>query len=195
MWATNPYLDGISDEPPTKTDPKQPAVNKAINIALAQHGLNLTQEVNPEIYLGQLECDKYKGNQYIDLNYTSFVGAFTVFDALAILRANPHLIVVNPSSGFLKWSNSPYVQTTCLRDYASLIYSADAFSALASGGATLALALGRPSTIFHGYGQNPVFHHSANNNVVVGSDGVARQLVAKYLSKRNAWRINRSIAR
>ena len=189
VWATNPYLDGKTDEAPTPPRVVTSSVNKIINIALSQHGLNPVLEVNPEIYATGLYNERYVGKHYIDFNYTSYVGAFTLFDVLDILKKNPQRTVVNPKSWVLKWLGKNYITTSSLRDYASLIYSSESFSALASGGATLALALGKPSTIFYGYGQGDIFHHSANNNIQVGSDGLTRNLISRFLSKRNELRI------
>lgn len=192
VWSTNPYLDGKSDAPPTKTTPLIPSLNKIINLAMAEHGLDPSDELNPEIYLPDQVTDRYAGNHYIDFNYTSYTGAFTMLDALGILRKDPRLVVVNPSKKLLRYVKNEFVITTSIWDYALLIQSAKSFSALASGGATLSLALGRPCTMYYAYGHNQLFRHSANNNIYIGGDNIMRKLISRYLIKRNALRIKRS---
>jgi hypothetical protein len=195
VWGSNPYLDGVSNDPPTPTQPATSSINKAVNLAMAQHGILLEQELNPEIYLANIHAQKYVGKHYIDLNYTSFVGAITSADLLTILKKYPEMILVNPSAWLLRYTRREYIRTDSLRDYASLIYSSASFIALASGGATLALALDRPSIVFHGYGQDPLFHHSANNNLRVGGNGLIRKLICHYFSKKNSLRIKLSARR
>lgn len=195
VWQTNPYLDGMSDDPPVNTLQKKSLINKAVNMAMASHGIDLPYEINPESYLPKTINENYANKRFIDLNYTSYVGAFTLFDALAILEKHPDYLLVNPSKNLARFCKNDWVRTRSLEDYASLINSSLSFSALASGGATLALALGRPSTIYHGYGQNQIFHHSNNTNLMIGGAGFSRKLLARYLSKLNAWRIKRSVNR
>lgn len=192
VWKTNPYLDGRTDSLPTVANGVTPSVNKIINIALAQHGIDLEREANPEIYLPDNTVEKYAGNHYIDFNYTSYTGAFTLFDTLKILKRFPDSIMVNPQKHLLALTKNRYIRTTSLSDYATLIKSAASFSALASGGATLSLAMGRPCTMYYGYGHNQIFRHSLNLNTQVGNDGVARKLISRILIERNKFRIKYS---
>jgi len=192
VWGTNPYLDGRSDAPPTKTTSLIPSVNKIINLAIAEHSLVPRDELNPEIYLPDQVADRYVGNHYIDFNYTSYTGAFTMLDALRILRKDPQLVVVNPSKKLSRYIKNRHVVTTSLWDYALLIKSAGSFAALASGGATLSLALGRPCTMYYAYGHNQLFRHSANQNICIGGNNIIRKLISRYLIKRNSLRIKRS---
>lgn len=192
VWNTNPYLDGRSDAPTTKTKSLIPSVNKITNVAIAEHGIDLKHELNPEIYLPDQIEERYAGNHYIDFNYTSYTGAFTTLDALEILRKDPQLVVVNPSKKLSRYIKNQRVITTSLWDYALLIKSAGSFAALASGGATLSLALGRPCTMYYAYGHNQVFRHSANENICVGGDNIIRKIISRYLIKRNSLRLKRS---
>ncbi len=194
VWRTNPYLDGRSDEPPTALKHQNPSVNKIINLALAQHGIDCQIEANPEIYLNESVNFQYAQNHYIDFNYTSYTGAFTLLDALAILRKNPQLVIVNPSKSLLRWARNDYMTTTSLREYALLVKSAASFASLASGGATLSLALGRPCTMYYGYGHNQLFRHSANDNTRVGGNGIIRKIISRCLITKNNWRIRHSDA-
>ena len=192
VWKTNPYLDGRTDNDVTLTTGVAPSVNKIINIALAQHGINLKEEVNPEIYLSDAVMDQYAQNHYIDFNYTSYTGAFTLFDALKILKHNPSAIIVNPSAHLLVCARNNHVRTTSLSHYATLIKSAASFSALASGGATLSLAMGRPCTMYYGYGHNEIFRHSANLNIRIGNDQIIRKVISRLLIEKNKLRIKYS---
>ena len=192
VWGTNPYLDGRSDEPPTKAASIIPSVNKIINVAIAGHNIDLQDELNPEIYFPNQIVDRYAGNHYIDFNYTSYTGAFTTLDAIEILRKNPQLVVVNPSKKLSRYIKNQHVVTISLWDYALLIKSAGSFAALASGGATLSLALGRPCTMYYAYGHNQLFRHSANQNICIGGDNIIRKLISRYLIRRNSLRIKRS---
>ncbi len=192
VWKTNPYLDGRSDEMPNITKNLSSSVNKIINVALAQHGIILDSEINPEIYFIEDVDQRYISNHYIDLNYTSYTGAFTLLDALKILKNNPHLVMVNPSPNLTRWARNQHIRTTSLKEYATLIKSAASFSALASGGATLSLALGRPCTMYYGYGHNQLFRHSANNNKRIDTDGIVRKFISRFLGTKNKLRIKLS---
>jgi hypothetical protein len=195
VWQANPYLDGISDDPPVHSPQPKSRVNKAVNIAMASHGIDLPDEISPELYLPKICSKAYANKHFIDLNYTSYVGAFTLFDAMEILDQHPDYLLVNPSKHLLRFCKNDWIRTKSLEDYASLINSSLSFTALASGGATLALALGRPSTVYYGFGQNQIFHHSKNTNLMIGGSGLFRKFLARYLSKRNAWRISQSTNR
>jgi len=195
VWKTNPYLDGRSDEMPTATKNLSASINKIINFTLAQHGIILDLEINPEIYLAEDMYQQHISNHYVDFNYTSYTGAFTLLDALKILDKNPHLVMVNPSATLMRWARNQHIRTTSLKEYAILIKSAASFSALASGGATLSLALGRPCTMYYGYGHNQLFRHSANTNIRVDTDGIVRKLISRFLVAKNRFRIKRSDSR
>lgn len=188
VWKTNPFLDGITDEPVTVFERAQPIVNKVINLEMAKHGVVVNEELQPEIFQSIETDPKYSGKKFIDLNYISYVGGLTPLDEINIVRKVPDAWLVNPKWYLQSLVGSRYVRTSSLLDFASLIASAEEFICLTSGGATLAAALNRRATVYFGYGHNPINRHSSNNNVQLGGDGVFRRKVGEYLKERNLKR-------
>jgi hypothetical protein len=72
------------------------------------------------------------------------------------------------------------------------INSATSFVTVSSGGATLAAALKKPSTVYFGFGQNKVFHHMMHNYIQVGGGHILRRRLARFLEKRNARLLKKS---
>jgi hypothetical protein len=190
IWKKNPYLDGLTSELPTKTFPESRNFNKVMNIALSRYGLtNYEYELFPEIYADIRTDERYLGKKYIDLNYISFCGAFTFYDAILILRKRPNLILVNPSFILRIFSRNKFVITSSLVDYASLIYSSSCFSAVTSGGASLASALKKRCIVYYGYGHIKVYRHGNNKNIMIGGSGVLRKFISWIYIKKNSIKV------
>jgi hypothetical protein len=187
VWKCNPYLDGLSSDLPTKTIPERTKINKIINIVLSRYSAtDYEAELFPEIYSNVRVDKRYKGKKFIDLNYISFCGAFTSFDALAILWKRPEFILVNPSFLLRLFSRNPIVNTDSLADYANLIFSSRCFCAVTSGGASLASALKKRCVVYYGYGHMKVYRHGNNKNIMVGGSGTLRRVISWIYIKKNS---------
>jgi ADP-heptose:LPS heptosyltransferase len=60
-----------------------------------------------------------------------------------------------------------FLETPGFESYCSVIASCRNFLCLASGGATLAAALSKPSLVLHGADQKKMFHHSKHHRYQV----------------------------
>lgn len=197
IWKDNPYLDGYSSEDATKLAQIQDSKEtKIVNIIFERFGLRSKEEFPVELY-NQLPTFNQDGCKYIDLNYVSFIGAFSWLDKINVYRKYPDYQIVNPDrcSSYLFKIFSPnrkQIFTKSLRHYASLIASSSAFVTVSSGGATLAAALNKPSTVYYGYGQSDVFHHAIHQYIRIGGANFFRHRLARFFSKRNARRLKRA---
>lgn len=193
IWKVNPHLDGVSPEATTPlleiADSKE---QKIVNIIFERYGLHSEKEFPVEIYQA-LEMPKILGDKYIDLNYVSFIGAFSLIDKIRVYCQYPDHIMINPDklSNFL-FPKRKKIFTKSLQEYASLIASSSDFVTLASGGATLAAALNKPSTIYYGHGQSNIFHHGMHRYICVGGSSLFRRRLSRFYEKRNARRLKRS---
>lgn len=189
VWQTNPFLDGIADEAPSKFVSCPAQVQRVINLEMAKHGIALDKEINPEIH-SKIETEpRYKGTCYLDINYISFAGAISVVDQAQLVRRLADYVLVNPPRHILPFASRPPVYTSSIFDYASIIQSADRFSAFTSGGATLAAALGKPCDVFFGYGHNPINRHSCNQHIQLGGDNFYRRWLSNKLLQKNLKRL------
>jgi hypothetical protein len=189
VWKPNPFLDGVTDEAPSQYISCQSTIQRVINLEMAKHGICLKDEINPEVYAQIPVEQKYQDRSYLDLNYISFAGAFTVVDKIQLARRLRDHILVNPARHLLPFTSEPPVYTSSVFDYASLILSARSFSALTSGGASLAAGLGKPCTVYFGFGHNPVNRHSCNQHLQIGGDNLYRRWLSQRLFQRNMKRI------
>lgn len=193
IWKNNPYLDGVTNEPVTKLpEIRKSKENNIVNLIFEKFNIFCDQEISMEIYT-KLDIDPSLRCEYIDLNYVSFVGAFSWFDKMMVLKKYPHHVIVNPGPlTDLIFPNRKKIHTRTLMEYAKLIYSSTSFVTLASGGATLAAALKKPSIIYYGFGQNTIFHHEMHNYIQVGSANLFRRRLARFYEKRNYRRLKNS---
>lgn len=194
IWKGNPHLDGISAEGPTPLlDIKESKEQKIVNIIFERFGLHSDHEFPVEVYQ-ELELPPNPGEKYIDLNYVSFVGAFSFLDKIQVYRQYPDYIMINPDKliSFL-FPKRKKIFTKSLLEYAALIASSSAFVTLASGGATLASALNKPSIIYYGYGQSTIFHHDMHQYIRMGGVSLFRRRLARFYNKRNARRLKRAV--
>lgn len=190
VWKDNPFFDGISFEEPSHSLPSDSKIDKVINHIASSYGLTDVEfELLPEVYgFNPTGNSSYRGGKYLDLNYISFVGGFSIIDKFKLLWKYKNHIVVNPSWDILPFVSKRCVYTSGLLDYASLIVDSDNFVCLASGGATLAAALNKNATVYYGYGQPTIFHHKTNLNIMVGGGGFYRRQLCRMLFKYNQLR-------
>ncbi len=193
VWKHNPYLDGQSGDALSNILPERADSNsKVMNRIYERFGLVSNHEFLPELYY-PLSLNEAFAHNYIDLNYISYIGALAWFDKIAILKSHPQHIIVNPEPWMLKvFAQRSYQFTSSLLEYANLVYSAIHFVTVASGGATLAAAMQKPSTVYYGYGQNTMFHHGLHEYGQVGGNHFLRRKLAKFLRKRNERRLRQS---
>lgn len=193
VWRHNPFLDGVSADPPTPL----PVVSasgetKIVNIIFARFGLHSPEEFPVEIH-ERIPLNPAFDDHFIDLNYVSFVGAFTPLDKIAVYRRHPDHVLVNPDRlSRLVFPRRRMVFTASLHEYASLIASARSFVTLASGGATLAAALHKPSIVYHGHGQSTVFHHGMHRTIRIGGTHLLRRAISRAYGRRNDRRLARA---
>ena len=123
----------------------------------------------PRIYIEISRNLQYSGTNIYDPNYISYVGNINSTAIQSYFHQNnieidyqmnfrERFIPINDFKEFKKPKN--------LLEYCELIISCNHFYCLASGGATLALALGVKPTVFWGSGQNKMFHHSKLANYI-----------------------------
>jgi hypothetical protein len=191
VWGTNPYLDGFSSFPATKFEPIKTNDITLMNIIAAHHGIpELGMELFPEIHKELAVSTQFSANSYIDLNYTSFIGALTPLDKLRIYNLYHNHLIVNPSQmvrTILPFRK--FIYTSSLIEYATLIKSCKDFVCLASGGATLASALKKHATVYFGHGFPETIKHTTNSYIQHGSSSFIRHQLARLLFKKNQIRL------
>jgi hypothetical protein len=193
IWKNNPYLDGVTDEEPTALpEIVSSKETKITNIIFEKFNILSEQEIPVEIYT-QLEENPSLHDQYIDLNYISFIGAFSWLDKIMLYRKYPNHVMINPDKlATLLFPKRKKISNIPLVKYAQLINAATSFVTVSSGGATLAAALKKPSIVYFGFGQNKVFHHTMHNYIQVGGGHILRRRLARFLEKRNARLLKKS---
>jgi len=193
IWKNNPYLNGVSTETPTSlSEIKDSKESKIVNIIFERFGLHSEKEFPVETYQ-DLEMPKALGEKYIDLNYVSFIGAFSFLDKLKVYQQHPDYIMINPDEvSSALFPKRKKIFTKSLQEYVGLIASSSAFVTLASGGATLAAALKKPSIIYYGHGQSTIFHHEIHRYIQIGGSSLFRRRLARFYNKRNARRLKRA---
>lgn len=194
VWDSNPYLDGFSSSPPTKLIAASTQKKSLIDIIAANHGIPEQDfELTPEIYKTLDTSSLFSKDSYIDLNYTSFVGALTTIDLLKIFKSYPNHLIVNPQPIIqVLLPHRKFIFTTSLVQYATLIRSCKNFVCLASGGATLAAALKKNVTVYYGHGFPETIKHHTNTYIQYGSNNYFRHQLTRVLFKKNQIRIKLS---
>jgi hypothetical protein len=190
VWKDNPYLDGISSKSPTKIINLNPQVDKIMNKIAACYGVNnIDYEIIPEIFCNFKVDNEFKDNKYLDLNYISFVGAFSFLDEIEIIKKMKDYILVNPQKYLLPFIGKRYIKTRNFDQYISLIYSCKSFACLTSGGASVSAAFSKTALVFYGFGHPDTNRHSINNNILIGGEGFLRRQLCRYLFKKNQLRL------
>lgn len=164
VWAMNPYVDGFVDEdaPYPEFDRVEPGMNLLDRIMLERGLDDGRRHHEPEVYYRPTPLPDYVSTYVYDPNYVSYVGNASAEKITHQLRRDlRHVTQLQPREKSLPLtSHPPLITTQSLWHYCDIICSCKRFYCLTSGGATLAAALHRPSTVFHGAGQNTMFHHS-----------------------------------
>ena len=201
IWQNNPYLDGLVDDEFDNRLKNYSKPNKnqdVIEMILEQFSLSIpNHKVIPEIYnLDLLKPPKgMKKFELIDMNYISYIGAVRNFEINNILEKviKKNSIIVNPKKWITdKYPNLKFVKTNSLLNYASLIYSADKFYVLPSGGSHLALALNTKTTVFYGYRFNNIFLNTKNENIQISNKNLINFIISEYFQQRNLLRYDES---
>jgi hypothetical protein len=165
VWNKNPYIDGYSNDYGFKLNYLNDYSNRNILAKLATSaGIYVDQNIEPEIYFNYQLIEEFSNKLILDLNYTSFVGAYSKKKILLFLEGETDILLINPPKWLSKFALS--VSTLSLEHYVNIIYSCKTFICFTSGGATLASAIGKPSVCFYGYGQNKIFHHSQMHSYI-----------------------------
>lgn len=196
VWANNPYIDGIIDEPIDKRllfGKKSYLSNFIMNRIAENLGLQYQQALKPEIYRNIVptsdQIEKLSGSILIDFNYISYVGAFRLKDALDIISnlCNQKIFLINPNISLIKKiKDVPFVKSKDLFDYASLIMASRKFACLPSGSAALAAALNKDTEVYYGHGMSECFLHPCHNNQMIGSKSILRKIYGRVLKTKNS---------
>lgn len=179
VWELNPFVDGFTDDSPDMPELGEPpdGMNLLDHIMHA-HGLDDGElQHEPEVYYKPRTMEEWAGRALFDPHFVSFVGDISPRRLRAFLRAHPpDLISVFPGPSVASGGiDAARVAPRDVFEYCDLITSVSAVYCLASGGATLAAALGVHATVLYGTGQKRMFHHSALHRYVdLGPTAVQR---------------------
>ena len=171
VWESNPHIDGFCDEEaPCPEFAEVPEGTNILDWIMLARGLDDgLRGHEPEIHYKPKPIAALADATVFDPNFVSYVGRIDA-DAIARYFREKNITidcVLGPGPGAL-WSggSARVIDPNDVFEYCDIIASAKEFYCLTSGGATLAAALRRPVTAFHGPGQKPMFHHSALHRYV-----------------------------
>jgi hypothetical protein len=172
IWEMNPFVDGFCEDDRNYED-----------VAEAQPGRNLLDEImlrmglddgaryhEPELYFRPKRMPAMENAVVYDPNFLSFVGNITLEGIQALLLREGIQVdfQMKPwTKGFALPEPKLFLETPTFENYAAVIASCRKFVCLASGGATLAAALAKPSLVLHGADQKSLFHHSKHHRYQV----------------------------
>lgn len=170
VWELNPFVDGFCDEDgpdPTFTD-LLPGTN-LLDMFMIDRGLDDGKRFHePEIFYKPKLKNELVGCRLFDPNYITNVGALSKRGVLQYLETGGgidfQMQARDKTIGI--YSKAKVINSTDIFEYCDIIASCSEFFCLTSGGATLAAALGKPSVVFYGYGQNSAHRHSRLNQYV-----------------------------
>lgn len=163
VWELNPFVDGLTDEdaPFVEFIDIPPGMNLLDKVMLSR-GLDDSKRYHePELYyVPKLRPDLINKAVY-DPNYLSYTGEIDNDKLIAFLNnENVDLQMGRRDKTFGFRENVPSIEATSVYDYCDIIYSCKRFYGLISGGATLAAAMRKPSTVLYGNGLKDMFRHS-----------------------------------
>jgi hypothetical protein len=191
IWELNPYFDGFTDDPGKPPVPVGPSdVGPEMNL-LDRHMLNMGLDDGkrwhePEFYYNPKVLDLFKFTTVYDPNYVTGVGAVSVEHVRELLGVTGIRIHYEFMRGEKHYSMGTQGQLmpVDLLHYADIIHSCGHFICLASGGATLAAALGKQATVFYGPGQPSMFHHSKRHRYIcAGGVRAVPELAGSWTTK------------
>jgi len=172
IWTLNPYFDGFTGKDTDKRVPvaSVPPDQNLLDFHMLGLGVDDQERFHePEFYYQPKLRPEFQDLVIYDPNYLSGVGNIQS-DRIRWYLKN-HGITVDaetpPRSKHYSLGTTRTVETPSLFDYCDMIYSARKFLCLTSGGATLAAALNKPSTVFFGQGQPSMFRHSRRHHYVL----------------------------
>jgi hypothetical protein len=175
VWKSNPFIDGVVDAPGTALNSSIPRLDKGnlLDAVMVQHGIDDgLRHHEPELFSDIGTLEEFRGVAIYDPNYVSFVGAVDPTFIIEYLRKEcaENIRQIEPRERcYPVGAPAQTIATRSLREYCQIIRSCQKFYCLTSGSATLAAALKKPSTVFYGFGQDPIFHHSRQHTYVLAS--------------------------
>lgn len=183
IWKANPFVDSINKEinNPIILPPK---VIKSGDNIIAQltkkAGLNCSSNASPKLYNDVPSLPEFNDKTVVDLNYVSYVGAFSKKKIVKFLFNYKNIIFVNRPH-WVSFGES--IKVDSISDYASIIISSKNFICLTSGGATLACALNKKAICIYGRGQKDIFHHCKNNEYIEFSHPIVTSIFLNLFLK------------
>jgi len=191
VWEMNPFVDGFcqDDAPYPEFGALAPGTNLLDRIMIERgldDGLRFHE---PEVYYLPKTLPGMAGRSVYDPNFVSNVGEIHTPALVRFFAANgggPDFQLRQRDRCF-PVPRAREITTESLYHYCDLIHSCGAFYCLASGGATLAAALGKSSRVFWGYGQLPRFHHSKLHRYQEVSPGKLGCVLRKWSRKLRRW--------
>lgn len=170
VWNMNPYVDGFTDEsapcpdgfavPPDMNLLDSVMLNRGIDDGLRWH--------EPEIYY-EPEIDPALADEVVfDPNFATNAGTGVGMAPLQSFLMEERVTAVMPTrdSGFNIGERKCISTDGTLARYCQIIASCKRFLCFASGGATLAAALGIPAKVVSGPYVNQIFLHSKMHTYV-----------------------------
>ena len=181
VWELNPYVDGFTDEaaPYPEFEVIAPGMNLLDRLML-ERGLDDGKRFHePEVHYRPKRLAFLKDKTVFDPNFVSGVGDVSqkLLEDFFSAEGTPDYQLKPGQRSCALSSAKAELTTKSLFHYCDIIHSCGRFYCLASGGATLAAALGKPATVFFGRGQKDMFHHSKLHRYVnISSTAVAQDM-------------------
>lgn len=176
IWELNPYIDGFSnkDAPVPRISTLEPGMNLLDRLMIESRLDDGQRYHEPELYYQPRILSEFSQKVLYDPNYVSFVGQIDLNKISSILKneSDPIMQFIPLVKTYPVACAAEEIKTTSIYHYCDIIMSCKKFFCLASGGATLASALGRSATVFYGHGQAPMFQHSRRHRYVCVPAGI-----------------------
>ncbi|MDH7515479.1 MAG: hypothetical protein QHI48_06380 [Bacteroidota bacterium] len=154
VWEQNPFIDGFTDE--DAPVPVFPSVPKGMNLLdrmMLEYGMDDgTRFHEPEIYYRPGKAEAAAGKSVYDPNWVSNTGIISKRKLHKHFRRSglPDFQMPPRAKTVLLDGIPFYPHPTSLFEYCNILASAERFTCLLSGGATLAAALGVPAVVLYG---------------------------------------------
>ncbi|MBI3831172.1 MAG: FkbM family methyltransferase [Planctomycetes bacterium] len=170
IWDRNPFVDDYTEkEAPYPLFSKIPEAMNLLDKIMLERGLDDGLRYHePEIYYAPRIIPELQGRRIYDPNYVTGAGAVSSEKLAEYFSTNgmPDYQFQLRSKAYPLDKPIRELVSESLLQYCDIIHSCGEFFCLTSGGATLAAALKKPVTVFHGIGHNPMFRHSKLHNYV-----------------------------
>ncbi|MBN2021089.1 MAG: hypothetical protein JW749_12800 [Sedimentisphaerales bacterium] len=170
VWELNPLVDGFCDR-----DGECPAITTImpganfLDMLMLAFGLDDGSRFHePEIFYSPRIITQLQDKCVFDPNYASHTGAISSRKLIRYLDESGPVDLQMPTrvKSYGARRDVPILDSKGVFHYCDVIASCRRFYCLTSGGATLAAALRKPSTVFYGYGVSRCFHHSPQHKYV-----------------------------